>query len=172
MELIEIQLWKKFAANADYMYKIVQSVSKKYSGGENYFTELDRMIKNDKKFLLSFYEWVCSCTSNPIIISGEIGNILVGYLSHENICKNPIVLVNGGLRSGADITSISCFPSNFEISTNTNFTMIDDSYYSGKTVNKVKNFLEAHGNELEDVYVFYDGSREQKEYIKSLYRYY
>ena len=50
--------------------------------------------------------------------------------------------------------------------------MFDDSYYSGKTVNKVRKELNNIGCVLKNIYVFYDGSIVNKDNVKSLYRYY
>ena len=84
----------------------------------------------------------------------------------------PILVVNGKLRKNNNITYIKFYPIDYSFSDKTQFTMFDDSYYSGKTVNKVRKELNNIGCVLKNIYVFYDGSIVNKDNVKSLYRYY
>lgn len=154
------------------MNEIVNVVSKKYIGGEEFFTEIDAMIKNNPLLLISYYHWIYDKTRSPMILSGEIGGVYLNLCNRRHVQGSPMVVVNGGLRVGLEITSIERYPSVYKIPKNKAFTMIDDSYYSGKTVGKVREFLGKNSCILKNIYVFYDGSKENKDNVKSLYRYY
>ena len=47
-----------------------------------------------------------------------------------------------------------------------------DSFYSGKTANKVEKFVNSRLGTIKCKYVFYDGSKERHDDVVSLYRYY
>lgn len=156
----------------EHMSKIVVTVLQKYAGGEKFFTEVDAMVKNDPRLLISYYQWIHKDSNNPIILSGEIGEVYLSLCEQKILFDFPMVIVNGGLRTGSEIISIKKYPSGHKFLQGTKFMMIDDSYYSGKTVQKVDEFLHYKGYILDDIYVFYDGSKENKNNVKSLYRYY
>lgn len=161
----------------EYMMKpIVNECLEKYKGGEGYFNELDGMIKNNETLMVLFlmYAVQVSCVTN-VILSGEIG---LKYLKLHLENKIPdyinLMIVNGGLRKGNKITG--GIMSNCEIIPeslyNKQIIFIDDSFYSGKTANKIEDFLRSRGSSIFTTYVFYDGSKEKYGSVKSLYRYY
>lgn len=154
------------------MAEIVQNVSEKYPGGESYFTELDSMIKANTPLLLSYCQWVYQQTRNPLVLSGEIGELMLNLRKCGFIQGPAMIIVNGGLRSGSGVEYMKFWPTDFSCPPRTKFTMIDDSYYSGKTAQKVDEALRELGYELENIYVFYDGSVNKPENVNSLYRYY
>ncbi len=155
-----------------HMTDIVQEVSLKYKGGESYFNEIDERIKKDIYFLSFYFKYVYNQTHNPIILSGEIGEKIIKFQYLKIIPLVPILVVNGKLRKNNNITYIKFYPIDYSFSDKTQFTMFDDSYYSGKTVNKVRKELNNIGCVLKNIYVFYDGSIVNKDNVKSLYRYY
>ena len=72
----------------------------KYSGGESYFTELDRLIKNDSELLIDFIETTIKESGiKNVVISGEIGRIYY-QLKQNRRLKQDIMLciLPGGLR--------------------------------------------------------------------------
>ena len=55
---------------------------------------------------------------------------------------------------------------------NKKFIFIDDSFYSGKTLSKIKEYLLSSNGELIATYVFYDGCKEKTKDLYSIYSYY
>ncbi|HAU86046.1 MAG TPA: hypothetical protein DCW90_11290 [Lachnospiraceae bacterium] len=154
------------------MSQIVQKCIDSHNGGEDYFNELDGLIKNDEDFLMSYLTYISQSNVKNIIVSGEIGfkiaELREKYPWFLKDCN--IEYVNGSLRKGNPIQY-----SNWKLDSYKNqpFIFIDDSYYSGKTFRIVKTYIEeVLGGELEASYVFYDGSEDNLDDVKSLYRYY
>ena len=158
------------------MKPIVNECLDKYKGGEGYFNELDNMIKNNETLMVLFLMYAVQDSGvRNVILSGGIG---LKYLHLQLQNKIPehinIMVVNGGLRKGKEITG--GIMSNFEVIpeslNNYPVIFIDDSFYSGKTANKVEEFINSRGGILMRKYVFYDGSKEKHDDVYSLYRYY
>lgn len=147
------------------MTEKVEKCLKSHTGGEAYFTELDAEIKSDEEFLKSFMNCIIEETNcHNFVMSGEIGSMYFKLYSHDNI---RLLLLPGGLRHGKEL------PNDVErIYKGMEFVFVDDSYYSGKTLNAVKKYMESTGAKIIANYVFYDGSRENKDNVKSIYRYY
>ena len=160
------------------MEPIVKECLLRYKGGESYFNELDNMIKNDEFLMLSFLFYAVQDSGiNNVVLSGEIG---LRYFRLKLKLQNRIpddinlYIINGGLRNGKDITG--GITSNLEVIpkdlANNSFIFLDDSFYSGKTANKVEEFITSRGGRMKWKYVLYDGSKEKREDVKSIYRYY
>lgn len=154
------------------MSQIVQKCIDSHGGGEEYFNELDDLIKNDEDFLMSYLTHISQSSVKNIIVSGGIG-YKIAVLKHKYswfLEGYNIEYVNGSLRK--------CLPiqySNWKLDSYKNqpFIFVDDSYYSGKTLRIVKTYIEeVLGGYLQDSYVFYDGSEDNLDDVVSLYRYY
>ena len=147
------------------MAEKVEKCLKSHTGGEAYFTELDAEIKADENLLRTFLHQIIIKTKvNNFVMSGEIGRYYAALFSPEDI---NLFLLPGGLRNGKEI------PYNIgRIYEGMEFVFVDDSYYSGKTLNAVKKYMESTGAKIIANYVFYDGSRENKDNVRSIYRYY
>ena len=147
------------------MIEKVQKCLETHVGGEAYFNELDAAIKSDEEFLKSFMNRIIEETNcHNFVMSGEIGSVYFKLCSHDDI---HLLLLPGGLRHGKEL------PHDDErIYKEMEFVFVDDSYYSGKTLNTVKKYIESTGAKIIANYVFYDGSRENKDNVKSIYRYY
>lgn len=154
------------------MSQIVQKCIDSHGGGEEYFNELDDLIKNDEDFLMSYLTHISQLSVKNIIVSGGIG-YKIALLKHKYswfLEGYNIEYVNGSLRKGLPIQY-----SNWKLDSYKNqpFIFVDDSYYSGKTLRIVKTYIEeVLGGYLQDSYVFYDGSEDNLDNVKSLYRYY
>lgn len=156
--------------------QMVQRCSKKHDGGESYFDYLDGLIKSDPKLLASYIKYIADKErTNHIVMSGGIGRtvlelqtILCDYIPSDI----EIICVDGGLRSGGDIQNVHC--TDFSLAyIGSKYIFVDDTYYSGKTTDKVKEFVSRYfGKDIVKTYVFYDGSLNKNEDVKSLYRYY
>ena len=158
------------------MKPIVIECLTKHIGGENYFNELDGMIKNNEILLVLFLMYAVQDSGvYNVILSGEIG---IKYIQLQLKNKIPdyinLMAVNGGLRRGNDVvggiaSKCSLIPDDFDDDI---VIFIDDSFYSGKTANKVKEFINSRAGEVVRTYVFYDGCKVKHEDVMSLYRYY
>ena len=154
------------------MSQIVQKCIDSHGGGEEYFNELDDLIKNDEDFLMSYLTHISQSSVKNIIVSGGIG-YKIAVLKHKYnwfLEGYNIEYVNGSLRKGLPIQY-----SNWKLDSYKNqpFIFVDDSYYSGKTLRIVKTYIEeVLGGYLQDSYVFYDGSEDNLDDVVSLYRYY
>ena len=161
----------------EYMMRpIVNECLNKYKGGEGYFNELDGMIKNNETLMVLFLMYAVQDSGvRNVILSGEIG---LKYLKLKFENKIPdyinLMIVNGSLRNGEEITG--GIMSNLEIIPedlyDQQIIFIDDSFYSGKTANKVEYFINCRLGKIIRKYVFYDGSKEKHDDVYSLYRYY
>lgn len=149
------------------MNRIVGICLRNHEGGENYFNELDNMVKNNIALVTSYVDYIVEKENiNSIIASGEIGENLIFYKEVGLINAN-IVTVNGGLRKGREIANLDS-----SLITGKQFIFLDDSYYSGKTADKVNEAVEKNGGNVICTYVFYDGSKEKHDNVHSLFRYY
>lgn len=154
------------------MSQIVQKCIDSHGGGEEYFNELDNLIKNDEDFLMSYLIHISQSSVKNIIVSGEIGSRIAELKKKHTWFLEDcnIEYVNGSLRKGVPIQY-----SNWKLDSYKNqpFIFVDDSYYSGKTLRIVKTYIEeVLGGYLQSSYVFYDGSEDNLDNVKSLYRYY
>lgn len=155
------------------MAKIVEICSERHTGGENYFNELDRYVKNNDELLISMILYISELYRNPVyILSGEIG---IRYIQlhkkyPEILGKMHWIIVNGSLRKGRKIDEVMS-KGIFEIH-DCECIFLDDSFYSGKTFSEVKKYIGSVGGEIRKAFVFYDGSPEKFDFIESLYRYY
>lgn len=155
------------------MKQIVQKCIETHGGGEEYFDELDGLIKDDKKLLMSYITH-CVEQSNVknIIVSGEIGDKIATLKSKYQwfLSDCNIEYVNGSLRKGVPIQYSNWKLDSYRYQP---FIFFDDSYYSGKTLRIVKTYIEeVLGGYLDSSYVFYDGSEDNLDNVESLYRYY
>ena len=154
------------------MSQIVQKCIDSHGGGEEYFNELDDLIKNDEDFLISYLTYISQSSVKNIIVSGEIGS-RIAELKKEHpwfLEGCSIEYVSGSLRKGRPIQY-----SNWKLDSYKNqpFIFVDDSYYSGKTLRIVRTYIEeVLDGYLQDSYVFYDGSIDNLDNVESLYRYY
>ena len=124
------------------MKPIVTECLTKHISGENYFNELDGMIKYNETLLVLFLMYAVQDSGvYNVIMSGGIG---LKYIQLQLQNKIPsyinIMTVNGGLRKGKDIvggiaSNCRTIPDDFD---GDRVIFIDDSFYSGKTANKVK----------------------------------
>ena len=65
----------------------------------------------------------------------------------------------------------SYYPHDFEIE-NKEYVFVDDSFFSGKTMSTIEEYLEDHNSSIKLSKIAYDGSVKKNPKIRSLYRYY
>lgn len=147
------------------MFNKVNELLEKYIGGQIFFTELDKAVKFDPEILDQLIQKAVTETEGHalIVASGEIGLALHNYELKVDL------LVPGGLRFEPDRINLSPFKNRIKGS---RIAFIDDSYFSGKTVEVVKREIERLGGLWQGAWVAYDGARHKDENVRSLYRYY
>lgn len=151
------------------MIPIVDQCLIKHGGGENYFDELDGLIKSDIKLMITYLKYAIEKENvHHVVVSGEIGLILSKLINKKIIPVDiNLICINGGLRKGNKPCGINIPPCN-------SFKAIffDDSFYSGKTARAVKEYTQKYGCEIIKTYVFYDGCYDKQENVVSLFQYY
>ena len=147
----------------------VEACSQQYIGGQSYFDGLDGRIKNDQELVWSYIDYMTLKEEVfDVIASGEIGVLLQRYQRDGLIPRYiHMVVVNGGLRHDGQIENLPV-----QQIQGKSFIFMDDSYYSGSTAETVRQAVEAAGGKIIRNYVFYDGSPNTNENVRSLYRYY
>ena len=139
---------------------VVEKNLRIYSGGELFFDKMDEDIKSNRRILQALFDLKEKIFPNhSVIMSGEVAE------RAKEFGFGVDVMVNGGLRKN----EICC---NSPPQSNGKFVFIDDSFFQGRTCEKVKQWLAHTGNLLEYCLVGYDGCREKLPYVISLYRYY
>lgn len=151
--------------------EIVRSVSKQYDGGEEYFTAVDDMIKNNKELMTSFINRIIS--NNKIIVSSGGFGQKVLELKNNHMINNDVDLIvfNGSIRKGKT-PSIIYSSDDIEKYKNKHVVYADDSFYSGKTIQGIEDVLKNYGIEINKIFVMYDGCNKRYSNVESLYRYY
>lgn len=150
---------------------IVNECLKQHEGGENFFDAIDEKLRNDNLLITMMIGKVLEQEKfDYIIVSGNFGKVFKNFcLNHiGKDFSNNVIVVNGGLRSGNKIEE---FYKEYDIN-NKNLVFIDDSYYLGRTRDKIKDSITSNGGKLICSYVFYDGSKIKDDSVHSFYRYY
>lgn len=153
------------------MESIVSECLKQHEGGEKFFDAIDENLRNDNLLITMMIGKVIENEKfDYIIVSGKFGKVFKNFaLNHigEDF-YNKIIVVNGGLRENNEINN---FYDYYDIK-DKNLIFIDDSYYLGRTRDKIKSTIETNGGKLLCTYVFYDGSKIKDNLVHSFYRYY
>lgn len=134
-------------------------------GGKEFYEILDKSVRNEAYFTELIVLAIDTLGRIPINIalSGQFG------VAFDEWSKNGILhkfIVNGGLRYG-DI--IDCSLSDDEIAGH-EFIFLDDSFYKGRTRDKVRNFIESRGGFLTDTFVVFDAGLINDATVHSLYK--
>jgi hypothetical protein len=150
------------------MTSIVQECLEQHEGGEVFFDNLDEMIRNDEMLINMMISEVLKVSFDFIVVSGSFGKVF-----HKHCCKHTtkkfvekIVCVPGGLRNG---TPVGILPSWIKGKTG---IFIDDSFYLGRTRNAIIDTVKTLNAQINNTFVFYDGSKEKDNSVHSFYRYY
>lgn len=150
--------------------RMVAECIRQHKGGEKFFDYLDENIRNELSILDELIIKIANNFRSDInfIVSGRFGKVFINYYSQEfRLNDDQIIVVNGGLRKGVKIDDLSYLDLKDK-----NFVFVDDSFYSGKTRNAIKNEIDRLGGKLVKTYVVYDGSKVKDNEVESLFRYY
>lgn len=146
---------------------LVNDLLSKYEGGETYFDKLDEELRNPVNFDI-ILELFTPLSNSNVIMSGKFGLYILKLHDRGLIPLKSFIVVNGGLRKGKIIDSevqVRFF------TPNTSYVFVDDSFYLGRTRDKVSLFLKRLGCHLSGTSVVYDGSVVFDETVHSLFRY-
>ena len=149
---------------------LVELCLKEHTGGEIFFDAIDEKLRNDDTLLKMITDKVLNNeVFDFIIVSGNFGNVFKKFIdTNLKELTKKVIVVNGGLRTGKKIVS---FWEEYDISMK-KIVFIDDSFYLGRTRDKIEEMITKHQGTLINTYVFYDGSKEKEENVHSFYRYY
>lgn len=153
------------------MESIVNECLMEHEGGEKFFDAIDEKLRNDTLLISMMINKVLENENFDFIItSGKFGNVFKDYCEKymSTNFNNKVIVVNGSLRKGNEIIDYS---NEYDVC-DKKVVFIDDSYYLGRTRDKIKASLEENKGTLISTYVFYDGSKIKDENVHSFYRYY
>lgn len=154
----------------DILDQIVKDCLEQHKEGEKFFDHLDKAIQQ-KPIVNQLLDLIGD--NKNIIVSGKFGWFLSMYLGINVAHKyRNFLVVNGGLRKGEKIKILDLSYQRDEDLNGLEFIFVDDSFYSGKTRDAVKENLNKYNAKLIHTYVVYDGSKKKDETVSSLYRYY
>lgn len=162
---------------------IVKSISKNTQGGNTFFDQIDKSIKNPKNLdiTLDLFRRIYDDfgLKYNLVISGGFGDLVMFLLKRGDIkCKGTILQLSGGLTS--HFTDMDKIKKSKEVIiqkqigeiNNKDFIFVDDSFYSGTTGYSIDNFLKKIGSKIIKTYVVYDGNDTKSPNRISLYNYY
>lgn len=146
---------------------IVEECILQHKGGERFFDALDERIRTGRMLLRGIMSNVIfsNLKFDYIIVSGKFGKVFKAFCEEEYPFYK-VFAINGSLRGDGKVFT------KFEDKWKGRYIFIDDSFYSGTTMKKVETFLLNNNSNLVSTFVFYDGSKEKNDNIKSFYRYY
>lgn len=148
---------------------LIDLLLRRYVGGIPFFNKLDNMIRKNKAYLAYMINEVTAKESfDYIIVSGNFGKEFRKYCKKNSLLKDKVICVNGSLRENENIIP---FWKDYDIN-NKKIIFIDDSFYSGRTRNKVKEAIINNKGIYLRTYVYYDGSKTKEDDVISFYRYY
>lgn len=157
--------------------KIVKKCLLHHDGGSKFFDMLDENIRKDNNLFEHMIKFINTFDIDyqGIIVSGKFGTAFSHYLSHYVNDKNyfnnkSVICVNGGLRVAKPVVNLCDI--DVELLSNKDFIFIDDSFYSGKTRNVIRDTLTAYNSKLIHTFVFYDGSLNKEIDVDGFYRWY
>ncbi len=155
--------------------KVFQCI-REFGGGQKFFDELDDLIRNDVSLVNALLEkaifrprWFNESDiwdSNPLVIlSGKFGQV------YEKIIRDAsfdVLVLEGALR----FNEIHDPRKYFNTIRGRYCVFLDDSYFAGRTSNKVKDLIDDCLGVYCGTFVAYDGSRLLNHEVFSLFRYY
>lgn len=162
------------AARARLEILVSQATWMHMQGGSQHFDHVDQGVRHGL-----FFEALCELADRPrqVVVTGEFGRAFINWWDgidwqpdEQEIVPSSVVTLRGGLRhvSAEWWAARWSFP---DEGFPGDWTFLDDSYYRGRTLERASDYITAAGGRITSVAVCYDGSREQDERVRSLYRY-
>lgn len=150
--------------------EVVKQMLQLHEGGKEFFENLDFAVR-DPDIVQSLYDKIEEFTGviqHIYVVSGKFGVFFKNWIECYGCDIDIVYAVNGGLRDGDPIDSLEPFKEDLN---GLEFIFIDDSFYSGRTADTVIEHVKSFGGRYKGTFVIYDGSKEQRPDVYSLYRY-
>lgn len=109
-----------------------------------------------------------------IISSGSFGNWILELIESGKINFNGnVVVMNGSIRKVKEdrFNEVKVINKRYKDISNKKFVFVDDSYFSGGTRDRIKNFLKPLGSKIIKTYVIYTHNIEDPNIVYSIYSY-
>lgn len=153
------------AVSASKLNELVRTLLEQYGGGTPYFDALDSHLRQPENLVI--VQALFRNVEN-VVLSGSFGYNFLGLLAAGKVhVPGSIVVLNGGLRHGITPRQVmSRGPIRNKL-----FTFIDDSYYKGRTLRSVQEYLSRFDALVMNTRVAYDGSQSDPENLYALYTY-
>ena len=148
--------------------QLVFECIKEHKGGEKFFDALDKQIVETSELyslLLQKSKQILPNNSTTFITSGKFGKVYGEWLIENGF---NCVILEGSLRFN-DIENIQQYKDKINHKL---CVFIDDSYFAGRTYNKVRKMVSDLNGCTMGCIVAYDGSKEYHSDVLSLFRYY
>lgn len=144
---------------------IVETLLKQFVGGEAYFDKLDEVLRDPENFdiIQKLFSPLADCN---VVMSGKFGHHVLELFDNGLIHVNSLIVVNGGLRKG-EVKEIKVR----NLYKNSAYVFVDDSFYKGRTRDKVAEFMAKFHCDISHTRVAYDGSIEKDNSVISIFRY-
>lgn len=152
--------------------EVVREILQLHTGGKEFFENLDIAIRNTDIVQVLYDEiekFIDHRLHLYIVVSGKFGTFFKNWITCFGSDIDYIYTVNGGLREGEPIDSLEPFKKDIE---GQDIIIIDDSLYSGRTIDTIIDHIKSLGGNYKATFVIYDGSKEKRPDVHSLYRYY
>lgn len=152
--------------------EVVHRMLQKHTGGKEFFDNLDKSLQ-DELIVVHLFNLIQKHMEKDfvnLIVTGKFGRFFTNWLEFQGLLPFfCLYSVNGGLRNGNPIESLEYFKEDIQ---GKHFIVVDDSFYSGRTVDTIVDHVKSLGGNYKGAYVIYDGSKDKRSDVHSLYRYY
>jgi hypothetical protein len=153
---------------------IVRKCITQHEGGEKFFDALDEAVRNETHIMEGlvniadqiFYDngSIDEAEAIVIVVSGKFGAVFKNNITYS---EGTVISVEGGLRSN-EFTGFGMFEG---LVASADVIFVDDSFYQGRTRDKIQAEVERLGGNFLGTVVAYDGSIEKDLNVESIFRY-
>lgn len=156
---------------------IVRQLISEHEGGESFFDALDDAIREDRNFCEQLFNMAtdtprCNLKETLIVGSGKFAKVFDDWLKSKHY-KIQFLPLQGNLRELFNINVVDEIKEKLVSFPNIkNAVIIDDSFFSGKTIQSIVVALYTAGIDTLGACVVYDGSKTKYDKLNSLFRYY
>lgn len=155
----------------DKINEIVNEMLKQHVDGKEFFEHLNLAVQT-KDIIQLLYDEIDKFTNGELVYyisSGKFGIFFNNWIRSFGSDIDYVYLINGSIKEGELINPLEPFKSSLN---GNSFVIVDDSCYSLRTINAIKNHVESLGGTYKGSFVVYNGSKEDRKDIHSLYKYY
>lgn len=147
---------------------LVKKLLDEKGGGTEYFDALDEELRLPEYFALLTEFYLKKHPETPrIVVTGKFGSSYLGWAQRTVPELAETILWLPGVNRKSRMVSTPELPEVF----NKTYSLLDDSFYAGRTALEVQRVLTENYARLDGTYVLYDGSPEKRPLVYSLYRY-